>query len=89
MHRVLLYPSEIWAATQQDVSRLKCNDMMIIKWICSRKLTDKIPSDELRSQLCLCSIDNVRGCLPESWASSLVKSSSTYESRDIAKKGGQ
>ena len=37
-------------------------------------LTDKIPSDELRSGLGLCNIENV---------------SSTYESRHMAKKDGK
>ena len=47
------------AATQEDVSCLHRNDMMMIRWICSTKLTEKIPSDELKSQLGLCSIENV------------------------------
>ena len=39
---------------------------MTIRWICYTKLTDKIPSDEVRSRLGLCSIENVlrRGLLP-------------------------
>ena len=43
---VLLYASETWAATQEDVSQLNRNDMMI-RWICSTKLRDKVPSEEL------------------------------------------
>ena len=47
---VLLYASETWAATQEDVSYLNHNDMMMmIRWICSAKLRDKVPSEELRS----------------------------------------
>ena len=56
---VLLYASETWAAAQEDVSRL--NDMMI-RWICSVKLRDKVPSEELRSQLGLGSIENALRC---------------------------
>ena len=59
---VLLYASETWAATQEDVSRLNRNDMMMIRWICSAKLRDKVPSEELRSRLGLCSIENVLRC---------------------------
>ena len=55
---VLLYASETWAATQEDVSRLNHSDMMMIRWICSTKLRNKVPS-ELRSQLGLGSIENV------------------------------
>ena len=62
---VLLYASETWAATQEDVSRLNRNDMMMIRWICSAKLRDKVPSEELRSRLGLGSIENALrpGCL--------------------------
>ena len=74
MHSVLLYASETWAATQEDVSCLNCNVMMMMRWICSTNLTDKIPSDELRSGLGLCNIEN---------------KSSTYESRHMAKKDGK
>ena len=56
---VLLYASETWAAAQEDVSRL--NDMMV-RWICSVKLRDKVPSEELRSQLGLGSIENALRC---------------------------
>ena len=52
---VLLYACETWDAKQEDVSRLNRNDMMMIRWICSQKLTDKISSDELRIRLGLCS----------------------------------
>ena len=33
VHSVLLYASELWAATQEDVSCLNRNDMMMIRWI--------------------------------------------------------
>ena len=58
---VLLYASETWAAIQEDVSRLNRNDMMI-RWICSAKLRDKVPSEELRSRLGLGSIENALRC---------------------------
>ena len=62
MCSVLLYASEMWAATQEDVSRLNRNDMMMIRWICSAKLRDKVPSEELRSRLGLGSIENALRC---------------------------
>ena len=62
MHSVLLYASETWAATQEDVSRLNRNDMMMIRWIYSAKLRDKVPSEELRSRLGLGSIENAQRC---------------------------
>ena len=61
---VLLYASETWAATQEDVSRLNRNDMMMmmIRWICSTNLRVKVPSEELRSRLGLESIENALRC---------------------------
>ena len=61
MCSVLLYASETWAATQEDVSRLNRNNMMI-RWICSAKLRDKVPSEELRSRFGLGSIENALRC---------------------------
>ena len=43
------------------MSHLNRNNM-IIRWFCSMKLTEKIPSNELRSRLGLCSIENGLGC---------------------------
>ena len=59
---VLLYANETWAATQEDVCRLNRNDAMMIRWICSAKLRDKVASEELRSRLDLGSIDNALRC---------------------------
>ena len=56
---VLLYASETWTATK-DVSHLNHNYMMMIRWIYSTKLADKVQSDELRSRLGLCGTENVR-----------------------------
>ena len=55
---VLLYASEMSAATQKDVSHLTRNDFMMIRWICSAKLRDKVLLEELRSWLGLGSIEN-------------------------------
>ena len=64
---VLLYASETWAATQEDVSGLNRNYMVMIRWICSAKLRDKVPSEELRSRLGLGSIENNLRCGRLSW----------------------
>ena len=61
MCSILLYARETWAATQEDVSRLNRNDMMI-RWICSAKLREKVPSEELRSRLGLGYIENALRC---------------------------
>ena len=55
---VLLYASETWALKIEDVNHIKRNDNMMICWICSSKLADKIPMLNLRSRLGLHSIDD-------------------------------
>ena len=56
---VMLYASETWPATTEDLTRLNRNDMMMIRWICGTKLTDKIPSNELRGRLGLNNIEEM------------------------------
>ena len=72
---VLLISILCLLASQEVVSRLN----MMIRWICSVKLRDKVPSEELRSQLGLGSIENA-----EMWDSSLVWSCSTHGPRHMA-----
>ena len=62
MHVSTFYASETWAAIQEDASRLNRNDMMMIRWICSAKLRDRVPSEELRSRLGFGSIENTLRC---------------------------
>ena len=68
---VLLYASETWAATQEDVSQLNRNDMMI-RWICSAKLRDKVPSEEFHRKY------------PEMWVPTMVWSCSMHGPRHIS-----
>ena len=55
---VLLYASETWALKIEDVNHIKRNDNMMIRWIYSSKLADKIPLLNLRSRLGLHRIDD-------------------------------
>jgi len=47
---VMLYASETWPVTNEDIRRFERNDVMMIRWICSAKLSDKIPSNELKER---------------------------------------
>ena len=58
---VLLYATEMRAATQEDVSRLNRN-MIMIRWICSAKLRDKVLLEKLSSRLGLGSTENALRC---------------------------
>jgi len=43
---------------KQDIRRLERNDMTMIRWICSTKLSDKIPSNELKERLHLIGVED-------------------------------
>jgi len=43
---------------KQDIRRLERNDMTMIRWICSTKLSDKIPSNELKERLYLIGVED-------------------------------
>ena len=85
MRSVLLYASETWAATQEDVSHLNRNDMMMIRWICSAKLRDKVPSEELRSRLGLGSIENALRCGHLNWYGHVQRTDSDAWPRKVDK----
>ena len=55
VHSVLLYASEI----NEDITRLSRADTAIIRWICSARLADRIPSDELRERSALSNVAEV------------------------------
>ena len=45
----MLHGSETWAPNASDLQRLRRNDRAMIRWICSAKLADKIPTPEIRN----------------------------------------
>ena len=47
----MLHGSETWAPNASDLQRLRRNDHAMIRWICSAKLTDKIPMAVLHQKL--------------------------------------
>ena len=55
----MLYGSETWALRKGDELKLERNDMRMIRWICGTKLTNRIPSEELRGRLGLEDIRSV------------------------------
>lgn len=62
MRIILLYTSETWVATKENVFRHNRSDLIIMRWMCSAKLTIKMSSDKLRSKVGLCNIKNVTRC---------------------------
>jgi len=62
------YASETWPVTNEDIRHLPVtnedirhlerNDMMMVRWICSTKLSDKIPSNELKGRLHIIGVED-------------------------------
>ena len=49
MKSVLLYGSETWAMKVDDMQRLERIERLMLRWMCSVSLKDRIPSQELNS----------------------------------------
>ena len=47
----LLHASETWGTTVDDFNRLARNDHQMIRWICSSKLSDRVPMAALIARL--------------------------------------
>jgi len=54
----MLYANETWPVTNEDFRRLERNDMMMIRWIYSAKLSVKVPSNELKERLHLIGVED-------------------------------
>ena len=48
---VLLYACETWPLNVKDLSRLSKADNLMVRWICSVKISDQYPMNELREKL--------------------------------------
>ena len=64
---VMLYASETWPMTTEVLSRLRRNDNAMIRWICSKKLSDRIPTATLCARLQLCMLEDVLRCNRLRW----------------------
>ena len=47
----MLYGSETWAMKMSEEVKVERNDMRMIRWICGARLSERIPSEELRRRL--------------------------------------
>ena len=48
---MLLYTCQIWLRNVKDLSRLSKADNLMVKWICSVKISDRYSMNELREKL--------------------------------------
>ena len=56
---VLLYASETWPITVEDINRLRRNDNAMVRWICSKRLADRVPTAQLRDRLGIHQLEDV------------------------------
>ncbi|KAI8481620.1 hypothetical protein Bbelb_406210 [Branchiostoma belcheri] len=56
---VMLYGSETWAVSTEDLRRLDRCDNAMIRWICSSRLADRVSSDQLRCRLGVSSLREI------------------------------
>ena len=57
VRRVLLYGSETWPLSQEDLRRMERCDHGMIRWICCVRLEQPVAMADLRARLRICSID--------------------------------
>ena len=56
---VLLYASETWPLTNEDLERLRRNDNAMVRWICSKRLADRVPMEHLHHRLGIHQLEDV------------------------------
>ena len=56
---VMIYGSETWPMKVEDMNRLERTERMMIRWMCSVSLRDRVPTDELRGRLNIESISEL------------------------------
>ena len=56
---VLVYGSETWAMKVDDMQRLERTERLMVRWMCSVSLKDRIPSKELNRYLGVSSVTDV------------------------------
>ena len=48
---VMIYGSETWPMKVEDMNRLERTERMMMRWMCSVSLKDRLPIEELRRRL--------------------------------------
>jgi len=59
----MLHGSETWPVRKESEVALQQAEMRMIRWMCSVKLQDGIPSNRTVNQLCVCVCACVRACV--------------------------
>ena len=72
----MLYASECWPITTNEISRIRRTDRSMMRWICGVKLKDHVPSDSLLDRLLIPDIEELLRTKQIRWFGHVERSSS-------------
>ena len=72
----VLYASECWPITTNEISRIRRTDRSMIRWICGVNLKDHVPSDSLLDRLIIPDIGELLRTKRLCWFGHVERSSS-------------
>ena len=70
---VVLYTRDRWPITTEVLTRLHQNDIVMIHWICCKRLSDRKPTKPLCFCLLLNMVTNVLECSRLTWYDHLMR----------------
>jgi hypothetical protein len=73
----LLYGSETWVTTQRDMTRLEAVEMRFLRSVAGYKRLDKIRSQDIRQELEISGIQDVRLKYKQNWINHLERMDNT------------
>ena len=73
----LLYGSETWVATQRDMTRLEAAEMCFLRSVTGYTRLDKIRSEDVRQELEICGIQDLRLKHKQNWTNHLERMNNT------------
>ena len=73
----LLYGSETWVTTQRDMTRLEAAEMRFLRSVTGYTRLDKIRSEDIRQELEISGIQDVRLKYKQNWINHLERTDNT------------
>jgi len=73
----LLYGSETWVTTQRDMTRLEAAEMRFLRSVTGYTRLDKISSQDIRQELAISGIQDVRLKYKQNWINHLERMDNT------------
>jgi len=73
----VLYGSETWVTTQRDMTRLEAAEMRFLRSVTGHRRLDKIRSEDIRQELEISGIQDVRLKYKQNWINHLERMDNT------------